>query len=367
MPRLGPLLSLALAAAACDGGGATPDARDEGGDGGAAPDADVGPPAEVHLIGRFDGTPPGDVRFAWPGSTIRTRFTGTEISIALEDAGDNQFDVWLDGALQPVLVPGGGARTIELASGLADGAHDLVIARRTESFFGATTFRGFPGATLVATTSRTRRIELIGDSITCGYGVLGGSATCPFSADTEAETHAWGALAAAALGADHVAIAFSGKGAHRNYGGDTTDPMPALYDRVFADAATPTWGFDDAVDAVVINLGTNDFSVGDPGQPFVDAMTELVATVRARRPEAWIVVALSPMLGDGFPEGAMHRTRAGSYLQSVVAAAGPRVAYLELAEQQAADGYGCDYHPSAATQQLMADALETKLRELTGW
>jgi lysophospholipase L1-like esterase len=341
-----------VALAACGGGGGQRDHDATG----HVPDAEPGPAAELHRIGRFDGD-----RFAWPGTTIRARFSGTELSVELGDSGQNQFDVWIDGQAQPVLAPGSGVATYPLAAGLADGEHEVVLARRTESFFGISEFRGFPGATLVPSAGRGRLVEFIGDSITCGYGVLGAEATCPFGADTEAETHAWGALAAAELGADHVAIAYSGKGVYRNYGGEGGDTMPDLFTRVFADDPRSTWGFAYTPDVVVINLGTNDFSVGDPGQPFVDAYRGLVADVRARYPDAWILIAESPMI-DGTDRFVLR-----GHLDDVVAGSGERVALVEIAAQVATDGYGCDYHPSETTQQKMATALVARVRELAGW
>ncbi len=341
-----------LALAACGSSSST--VRDAG-----PPDAEVGELGEVHLIGRFADND----QFAWPGTTIMTRFAGSSIAMALEEAGDNQYEVWVDGERQPVLVPGVGTGVFTLAAGLTDGEHDLVVTRRTESFFGVARFEGFPGATLVATPAPTRMIEMVGDSITCGYGVLGDSATCSFDASTEAETYAWGALAAADLGAAHVAIAYSGKGVIRNYGGEPGDTMPLLYERMFADDPdTPYSTPDYTPDVVVVNLGTNDFSVGDPGEAFADGLAAMVAQIRGHHPDAWILLASSPMLS-----GADRAAHIG-YLNQVIDGAGDdRLAYVEIAEQLAADGYGCDYHPNVTTERKMADALVAKIREVAGW
>ncbi|HTM23501.1 MAG TPA: SGNH/GDSL hydrolase family protein [Kofleriaceae bacterium] len=360
---------LALLLLTACGGGAGSDAG-PGGDGGGSVDAAVGPIASIHLLGRFDGGP-GDAagaRFAWPGSTIVARFDGDAIAINLEETGSNQYEVTLDGAAQPVLITAAGTQDYPLASGLAAGEHQVRVARRTESSFGVTAFHGFSGATLVDSEGPTRWIEMIGDSITCGYGVLGDGPTCSFSADTEAESHAWGALAAADLGAAHTAIAYSGIGVYQNFGGEPGPTMPDRFALTFADDPSSAWPFAAYTPQVVaINLGTNDFSNGDPGSAFVDAYTDFVAQVRGHYPDADIVIALSPMLSDGFPVGAMHRTLAAGYLQDVVAGAGSRVSYLALDEQLDSDGLGCDYHPGQVTQQKMAAALVEHVRGLTGW
>ncbi|HTJ45709.1 MAG TPA: SGNH/GDSL hydrolase family protein [Kofleriaceae bacterium] len=330
-------------------------------------DAKPQPSADVHLIGRFSQ----DARFEWPGSTIATRIDGTSITVKLDDTGQNRFEVWIDGALAPPIVGQQGPHEYTIASGLAAGPHDVVIERRTETFFGVTQYLGFPGATFVATPGPSRWIEFVGDSITCGYGVLGPDESSCFSNDTEAESRGWASLAARALGAAHSTIAYSGKGVIRNNGGEPGELMPALYERTIVEEDA-TWDFAQYTpDVVVVDLGTNDFSIGDPGAPFVTAYEAFLAGIRARYPSAWLVVAQSPMLSDGYPQGAMQRTKAAAYFQQIVAdranAGDARVVYADIAEQQASDGYGCDYHPSATTHMKMAAALETTIKSVTGW
>jgi lysophospholipase L1-like esterase len=357
-----------LACAACGGKvGGSSDAPPGGAD--AAVDARPQPSADVHLIGRFTGD--AQPRFEWPGSAIVTRTDGASISVELDDGGNNLFEVWVDGALAAPITAQAGDHTYPVASGLAAGAHDVVIARRTESFFGATTYLGLPGASLVSTPGPSRWIEFVGDSITCGYGVLGPDMSSCFSNLTEAETRGWAELASEQLGAAHTAIAYSGIGVSRNNDGSTTDVMPQLYERTLADDPTP-WGFTAYTpDVVVIDLGTNDFAKGDPGQAFVTAYEAFVAQIRAHYPSAWIVVAQSPMLSDGYPAGAMQRTKAAAYLQQVVsdrkAGGDARVAFVDIAEQDPNDGYGCDYHPSATTHAKMAAQLVTALHAIVGW
>jgi lysophospholipase L1-like esterase len=112
---------------------------------------------------------------------------------------------------------------------------------------------------------------------------------------------------------------------------------------------------------VVINLGTNDFAGGDPGTAFVNAMKALIAQVRLHYPNAEIVVTSSPML-----DGSNHSLEA-SYLQSAVSASGAHVSYLDIPTQNPVNGYGCDWHPSGTTQQLMATTLASHLHALLGW
>ncbi|MBK7399172.1 MAG: hypothetical protein IPJ34_23505 [Myxococcales bacterium] len=174
-------------------------------------DAPVGPKADIHYIGRFDKNATR-ARFDWSGSALRTRFVGTGIDVKLAGSA-NQFQVEIDGAPTAVIKHAGGTVTHSLAKGLADAEHDLLLVKRTEAFYYPVDFLGFvpaSGKPLVPTAARTRLIEVIGDSITCGYGVLGASVSCSFSADTESAYDAYGSIAARALNAEAVMISWSG-------------------------------------------------------------------------------------------------------------------------------------------------------------
>ena len=339
------------------------------------PDAPATP--AVRFIGRFDRTDPAVPRFAWPGSAIVAHFSGTQVTLKLREAGNNQYDVSIDGKAPTVLIPTSAKTDYLLASGLSAGEHDVVVFKRTESFAGADAFVGFDfgagGALLPPRPAAAHHVEMIGDSITCGYGVEGASATCPFSVDTENHALAYGALAARDLGAEEIAIAYSGKGVVRDYGGSTVDPMGVLYDRTLAEDAASTWDFSSwSADVVLIDLGTNDFASGDPGaSTFTAAYRALVAKVRSHYPSAHIYCEIGPMLSDSYPVGASSLTKARTYITSVVSALNgggdTKVHLLEFAEQVSSDGYGCDYHPSRVTQRKMADVVVAAVRKDTGW
>ncbi|RYE83806.1 MAG: endo-1,4-beta-glucanase, partial [Myxococcales bacterium] len=306
---------------------------------------------------------------AWPGTALVTRFDGTGIDVKLHDSGTNFFGVSIDGGAFTVLKTSKAKDTYTLASGLPAGPHDVVLAKRTESFVGAVRFEAFvpaAGGKLIATSAPyARRIEFIGDSITCGYGNEGEGPNCPFTADTENELLAYGALTARALDAEHHAIAYSGKGAYRDNGGSTASPMALLYDRVVADSAKSVWDFSWTADVVVINLGTNDFAKGDPGQNYVDGYQALITKVRQHHPDAFVVLALGPLLSGG------NLTKARGYLESIVEDrtkdGDTRISLVEMATQKQSNGLGCDYHPSLTTHQLMADTMTAAIKQLTGW
>jgi len=331
-------------------------------------------PVGPRFIGRFDQSKPDAPVFAWPGTAIALRFTGTAIGVTLTDGGSNSsngynvFEVVLDGK-HTVLTLQPGMKKYALGSGLAAGAHDLLLYRRTEASFKETTFNGFDVASsayLPASPVPTRRLEVIGDSISAGYGNEGVN-PCAFTSATENHYLSYEALAARALNAELYTEAWSGIGMLRNYEGTTSDVMPDRYPRTLPERGTSSWDFGRFVpDAVVINLGTNDFAKGDPGVAFQSAYLKFVSDLRVHYPSARFFLALGPMLSSAdYP-------KASSYLKAVIAeratAGDKNLTLLEFGLQDAtADGLGCDYHPSLKTHQKMADKLQAALEADLAW
>ncbi|WP_437586401.1 SGNH/GDSL hydrolase family protein [Sorangium sp. So ce1000] len=351
------------------------------GGGGGSPSGDT-----IRFVGRFDTTQAEGPRFSWAGSEIVTRFSGTSISVRFNDvstpAQSNFFQVVIDGESKGVLKVNNQEKLYKVAEGLPDGEHDLVLHRRTEPLVGVSQFLEFvpeQGEELLPVPAAPeRRIEVIGDSISAGYGVDGANATCPFTSDTENNYLAYSSLTGRLLGAETTIVAWSGRGVYRNYNGDAADTMPKMYGRTIADEPTPAWDFSSSVpQVVVINLGTNDFSPGVPADaqfrgPFTEAYAGLVETVRTHYPEAFIFCTIGPMLSDSYPEGAEALTRARAYIGQVVEdrndGGDDRVRLLEFPPQDGeANGLGCDYHPSVKTNALMAKQLADAIREELDW
>ena len=350
---------------------------------------DAGPPA-LRFIGRTltDGTSVDgngicsatSPCYEWSGTQVVARFSGaTAVDFMMSDYG-SYFDVYVDGTLQAgsPIIGSGGTTTYSVATGLSAGAtHEVSLYKRTEaSSNGRTIIQGvtFPngGTLLPPAAPAARRIEVIGDSISCGYGVLGPNATCTETSAYEDHDDTYGAITARNLGADLYTIASSGRGVYENSDGTMTGTLPDIYGFTVpyvGGGVTPAaWNFASwTPDAVVINLGTNDFfgSGGDPGQPFVTAYLAFVKTVRQNYPAAYIVCTNGPMLS-----GTQYTTAQG-YIQSVVAtmnaANDKNVAYLAFPTQLASNGEGCDGHPSVTTHQLMGTQLTSALKTALAW
>ena len=221
------------------------------------------------------------------------------------------------------------------------------------------------------------RIEFIGDSITCGYGVEGKSEAETFTTATENAGKSYAFLTAEALNADAVLTCFSGHGLISGYTDNPavrndTDLVQPYYEqegrnefrlatgkraeettRDFT-AFQPDW--------IVINLGTNDLSWcgTDPerGVLFAKQYTAFLKTVRKHNPKAEILCILGVM-GTGL--NPMMQRGAEAYSEET----GDRKIHLLMLEEQNAsrDGYGSDYHPNEITQRQLARKVTDAIRQ----
>ncbi|MGC4094479.1 MAG: SGNH/GDSL hydrolase family protein [Polyangiaceae bacterium] len=346
--------------------GCTPNARSADSVGNGPSPAGNAEQSSLRFVGRVDRSDPAGARFAWSGSGFVARFQGSSVSVKLS-AG--QFTVLVDGAEKPKLVADG--NMTELASGLAPGEHTVEVYRRTEANQGESQLLGIDfgsGKALPPSPAPARRLEIVGDSITCGYGNEGPNRDCHFSPDTENHYLSYAALTARALGAELHTIAWSGKGVVCNYGDGASscvDPLPTYYERTLPARADSRWDFSQwQAQAVVVNLGTNDFSTQEDPTPaeFEAAYKALLARIRTNYPEATILLTNGPMLGGA------DLTLVRTSLQNIVTSLNdPKIKAFELAPTAEADGWGCDWHPSLATHRKMADQLTAVLKTALAW
>src|SRR5207302_10262863 len=116
----------------------------------------------------------------------------------------------------------------------------VTVFRDTESLLGEAQFLGFDfgaGGALLAPPPSARRIEIVGDSISSGYGDEGRDGTCKYTAPTQNAYVTYGALAAREPGAAPTIIAYSAIGVFCNNDGGRAGTMPARYPRTLADRA----------------------------------------------------------------------------------------------------------------------------------
>jgi Relaxase/Mobilisation nuclease domain len=109
--------------------------------------------------------------------------------------------------------------------------------------------------------------------------------------------------------------------------------------------------------AVIINLGTNDFGSGDPGTPYETAYVSFVQTIRQKYADAYFILI------DMY--GGTRLTRLNNVLATLKASGESKANILSLNSVQ--NNLGCNQHPNVAGQQAMGTTLAAKLRTVLGW
>src|ERR1043165_2051374 len=151
----------------------------------------------IQYMGRFDTRDAKGPRCEWPACTVSLKFKGTAINAKLSDGGKNRVQFIVDGKPAKVLAPKGAGAVYSLAGDLPDGEHTVAIMKRTEASQGALQFLGFQlsaGGKALEQPPAKRRIEVIGDSISCGYGNEGKDQNEHFKPETENAYMTYGAL-----------------------------------------------------------------------------------------------------------------------------------------------------------------------------
>ncbi|MBX3187359.1 MAG: hypothetical protein KF819_10110 [Labilithrix sp.] len=341
----------------------------------------------VRMVGRGDTSDPARPKFGWPGARIIARFTGTAVSVKLDEeslyVGPSRWDVIVDGVRTSTLTPAPGVGTYTLATGLPDTMHTVELYRRTEGMIGTTQFLGytFPngGQLLSPPAPPTRRIEFLGDSTTNGHGNECTSPDQPFSGATQNERMAFSGIVARELGADHHDISVSGKGVYVNYHRADTVVFDQLFMRAMPNDPAPPWDFARfSPDVVWMNLGGNDWDQESLETPapdltaYTNKYAALVELVRSKYPTAHFFCSVTSSLNDVYPVGwnvlTSQRAAVTNVVNARVAAGDTKIYRYEFARAtRDRDLTGCAYHTNLALHRRMADEVLAQIKAKTGW
>jgi len=325
----------------------------------------------ARVVGRVATHDDGSVSFDWSGVYVDIRFSGSYLAIELSDTKRNYLNFWVDGEEQPKLTSEGEHTTLVLFNDPeAKGEHLIRIQKATEAEQGRITLHTITTDGRLLSTEDlklARHIEFYGDSLTCGYGTESNSGSDPFLPETENCRYTYAALTAECFGADYSLISHSGRGLVRNYGDSLqiSDPaltMSARAFRVYDEDLTLDWDFEKSPyrpDAIVITLGTNDFSTmpRPTEEQYVEGYRALIERLRA----AWANEQL-PVLC------VVHSPHAVECVKEMVATI-PNTAMADISCDVYNDttDLGASEHPNRYGQEKMAKIVIEKFAELTGW
>ena len=344
-------------------------------------------PADPHIqyAGRISFTNPERPAWNFPGIQIMAAFEGTSLRMMAKPQS-GYFMAQIDEA-EPFKVAFRGERDslVTLATALPEGRHLVRLMYIIEGYELFPEFWGFvldQGCQLVEPPSfPSRKIEFIGNSITCGYGNEGLNKFDHFDYATENHYYSYASITARNLGAQHWVVARSGIGAYRNYGepktGSPESCMPVQYEytgyawepglRQGDTFLREKWDFGRyQPDVVCINLGTNDLSTNNYDLSLLkQGYQKLLTMVRQHNPQAKIVLLTGSMLYNQELQEAIQ------LLDEVAAeaqAAGDKEVYrFDMAHIDGEEFFGNDYHPNIYQDEKMANELTAYLRQLMNW
>ena len=340
----------------------------------------------IKSVGRIDKSNPDRYRFDSPGVYFAMKFSGsTSISARLKGSPQTYFQAFING--QPVMANDGkqaiytsiGDTTIILSNRLSKNKeYEVLLFKRTENLDNKPAeFMGFlvdNKATIfdAATLYKPRKMEFIGNSITCAFGTESKNKNSKFEARTENNYLSYALVLARAFDADVQVTARSGHGVVRNYNDkskmsaqETT--VPKIFERTFDSDKQSIWDFSYKPDVVVINLGTNDYStLPHPDKAvFIDTYLKFIARIRALYgTQIPVFCVVGPMIDEPCYsivkemveiQRTLHKDTKTYFI-------GIPTAALDLAKD-----FGAATHPGGDGQKKMAQIVAPVISSVTGW
>ncbi|MCR5478878.1 MAG: GDSL family lipase [Ruminococcus sp.] len=344
------------------------------------------PANSVRLLGRAFAAQDGSIWMGLSGTGAEFDFTGEKLTVSLVGSRGipehrARVGIFVDGErISDLAVDENGSKA-EIR-GKGDRAVNVRIIKLSECAFSccAITAIDTHGGKLEKSADKPRKIEFIGDSITCGYGVDDTDLSHGFSTATEDCTRSYAYKTAQALNADHSLVSYSGYGIVSGFT-DNGEKMPQLTVPQYYESygftessgfgtSKPSdlrWDFSAFVpDVIVINLGTNDSSyTGSDSakqQEFQSEYVRFLKQIRAKNPKAKLICTLGTM-GDLLSQA--MKNAAAQYSSET---GDENITTLDLPIQDVqADGVTVNYHPSEKTYEKAAALLTEKIKTEMNW
>ncbi|MXO05121.1 SGNH/GDSL hydrolase family protein [Flavobacterium sp. HBTb2-11-1] len=329
--------------------------------------------------GRVDQLQNDQVILIGTASSVSFNFTGNECSISLQSVDSyehhNYVQLILDGKyIGKIRIEKGSIQSFPIKVTSNQKEHRLEIYKNTEAQSGNILFAGTTAKLTSISFKKKKKIEFIGDSITCGAASDPTEVPCDKGEymDHHNGYYAYGPTLSRAIGADYLMSCVSGIGMYRNWNDEHKDEaiMPEVYPNLYLtkDASKPKYDFAFQPDIISIALGTNDFSGGDgkkerlPFNPenYVSNYINFIKMLYQHNPNVQIVITNSPMVG------AERAVVFEDCLNKVKNAFANDKSHkpIQIFKFKPMTPNGCSGHPNVADHKVLAEEYGSFLKKL---
>lgn len=322
----------------------------------------------IQYTGRIDFSNPQLPRFWQPGVYISFRFQGDECELLLNDEmlwgnNHNYIELIVDGKafrLQTKTKTDTLSVTTYLSAATE---HTVIVCKNTEANIGYMELAGIRCRELLQPLAKPqRKIECIGNSITCGTGSDASSIPCGKGKwqDQHNAWYSYGAVTARKLNAQFHLSSVSGIGLMRSCC-DMNITMPQVFDKVSMRNDSIQWNFANyQPDVVTVCLGQND---GIQDQTiFCRNYVTFMQQLRTLYPNAIFILLSSPMASETL-KNFMRKSIADVIKE--LKARGERKVHAYIFSKQYKSG--CDNHPSLEEHAQIAAELSVCIGNTMNW
>lgn len=322
----------------------------------------------IQYTGRIDFSNPQLPRFWQPGVYISFRFSGNTCEFLLNDemlwgSNHNYIELIVDGnAVRLQTKTRSDTLSVTKYLSAAD-EHTIVICKNTEANIGYMEFAGIRCEQLLQPLPKPqRKIECIGNSITCGASSDASEVPCG-QGKWQDQHNAWssyGAVTARKLNAQFHLSSVSGIGLMHSCC-ELNITMPQVFDKVSMRDDSIQWDFASyQPDVVTVCLGQND-GIQD-AKTFCRNYVLFIQRLRAYYPKATIVLLSSPMADESLREF-MRKTIADVVKE--LKSKGEKEIHAYVFNNQY--NKGCDSHPSIEEHAQIAEELTVFISTTMKW
>ncbi|RRQ47231.1 cellulase family glycosylhydrolase [Chryseobacterium sp. SC28] len=321
--------------------------------------------------GRVEKTSNTTATLSGSASSVEFSFKGNSTGIKLKNNPHqnyyNYISVELDGIyIGRIKVDNNDFKLFTFEANKSTNIHDIKIFKATEAAMGEVIVDVSEIEALPSPALAKKKIEFIGNSITCGFG--NDETALPCGQGQWFDQHnaylAYGPVVSRMLGTNFLLSSVSGYGIYRNWNSEPEEEntLPEVYPYLYLRKDNPEkFENDYQPDLVSICLGTNDLSLGDGTKQrspfdrgrFVLEYIEFIQNIYKLYPNTRIALLNSPMVGGERNKLFVECLREikSFFINDKLH---PPVEIFEFPEMKTE---GCGHHPSASDHKKMAELL----------